>query len=121
MHNSNISVATPDTSAASPAANTPGSNENSSSALDQAMAATLASIEIPDPVKGKMVDLLAKERTKRNRILFQKKSKSRPQQFLVPNPLKLFTKTRKKRWKLLKSCCESKMFRQIPIGTIASN
>lgn len=28
--------------------NTPGSNENSSSALDQAMAATLASIEVPD-------------------------------------------------------------------------
>lgn len=50
----NISVTTPDTSAASPAANTPGSNENSSSALDQAMAATLASIEVPDvPIKGK--------------------------------------------------------------------
>lgn len=48
-----ISVTTPDTSAASPAANTPGSNENSSSALDQAMAATLASIEVPDvPIKG---------------------------------------------------------------------
>lgn len=34
----------------SPAANTPGSNENSSSALDQAMAATLAAIEVPDPL-----------------------------------------------------------------------
>lgn len=46
-------VATPDVS--SPATNTPGSNENSSSALDQAMAATLASIEVPDqlPIKGK--------------------------------------------------------------------
>lgn len=30
---------------------TPGSNENSSSALDQAMAATLASIEIPSSNK----------------------------------------------------------------------
>ncbi|XP_037047994.1 pre-mRNA-processing factor 40 homolog A isoform X2 [Bradysia coprophila] len=46
-------VATPENAAGSPAANTPGSNENSSSALDQAMAATLASIEIPDPVKAK--------------------------------------------------------------------
>ncbi|KAJ6630483.1 Pre-mRNA-processing factor 40 like A, partial [Pseudolycoriella hygida] len=44
-------VATPEASIASPAANTPGSNENSSSALDQAMAATLAAIEVPDPVK----------------------------------------------------------------------
>ncbi|CAD7080037.1 unnamed protein product [Hermetia illucens] len=32
----------------SPAQNTPGSNENSSSALDQAMAATLAAIEMPE-------------------------------------------------------------------------
>lgn len=36
---------------ASPASNTPGSAENSSSALDQAMAATLAAIEMPEPVK----------------------------------------------------------------------
>lgn len=32
---------------------TPGSNENSSSAMDQAMAATLASIEIPEMPQGK--------------------------------------------------------------------
>lgn len=51
MLNFNIPVATSETSAASPS-NTPGSNENSSSALDQAMAATLAAIEVPDPVKG---------------------------------------------------------------------
>lgn len=35
----------------SPAGETSGSNENSSSALDQAMAATLASIEIPATTK----------------------------------------------------------------------
>lgn len=33
----------------SPAENGTDSNENSSSALDQAMAATLASIEVPEP------------------------------------------------------------------------
>lgn len=42
-----LRVQTPDT-AGSPAAISAGSNENSSSALDQAMAATLAAIEIPD-------------------------------------------------------------------------
>lgn len=34
------------------AISTPGSNENSSSALDQAMAATLASIEVPELPQG---------------------------------------------------------------------
>lgn len=41
-----MNTVTPDTS--SPAENGADSNENSSSALDQAMAATLASIEIPE-------------------------------------------------------------------------
>lgn len=36
-------------------ANTPGSNENSSSALDQAMAATLASIEVPDALPAGII------------------------------------------------------------------
>jgi len=41
----------PTSEVSSPAPVTPASNENSSSALDQAMAATLAAIEIPDTPK----------------------------------------------------------------------
>lgn len=39
----------PTSATSSPAENGPDSNENSSSALDQAMAATLAAIEVPEP------------------------------------------------------------------------
>lgn len=44
-----LKVVTPETGSPA-AAHTPGSNENSSSALDQAMAATLAAIEVPDSI-----------------------------------------------------------------------
>uniref|UniRef100_U5ESU8 Putative spliceosomal protein fbp11/splicing factor prp40 n=1 Tax=Corethrella appendiculata TaxID=1370023 RepID=U5ESU8_9DIPT len=47
-------IALPETT---PANSTPGSNENSSSALDQAMAATLAAIEVPElPAEEKKVE-----------------------------------------------------------------
>lgn len=46
-----LKVGTPETGSPA-AAHTPGSAENSSSALDQAMAATLAAIEIPDALPG---------------------------------------------------------------------
>lgn len=55
-----VNIATPDIR--SPM--TPGSNENSSSALDQAMAATLASIEMPQAGK--------EEKENSNRIIIFK-------------------------------------------------